>query len=386
MSANWNNPTTASAYTDVISEFKSRDVDAASLAESPTNPPTNYKRWNVSASKLQNWNGASWDDLVLSIAGGGTGGTTAGAARTALGLGTMAVQNSNSVSITGGSISGITVDAGAVTTGTLALARGGTNASLSLGTAGQVLGSNGSAVAFLDGTSITVLNGSNISTGTVPNARLPTTITQNRFALSTSAESITAYSVQLVSTTVMFWMGAGGFVFKYNSTGSGGDRFTIDNAGNVTAIGSVTGAALSISGNATVTGTVAGGSITAGSPTGGAIANAVNAQAIYINGVAVSTSSTVAFHDDTDVDFFGTVYNAGAGGCIVEASAYAVSDGDGFIIFAEAANPPTTQRAYVTHKSGEACSATIAVPANWYFKIQQIGTINTPYAKSTVLS
>ena len=57
---------------------------------------------------------------ALPVASGGTGSTTASAARTALGLGTIATQASDSVSITGGSITGIT---------DLAVADGGTGAS-----------------------------------------------------------------------------------------------------------------------------------------------------------------------------------------------------------------------------------------------------------------
>ena len=56
--------------------------------------------------------GASSITGTLALAKGGTGATTASGARTALALGTIATQNSNNVSITGGSIDGITLDGG----------------------------------------------------------------------------------------------------------------------------------------------------------------------------------------------------------------------------------------------------------------------------------
>lgn len=49
---------------------------------------------------------------TLAVSAGGTGSTTVAGARTGLGLGTMAIQNANAVSITGGTIDNIVIDGG----------------------------------------------------------------------------------------------------------------------------------------------------------------------------------------------------------------------------------------------------------------------------------
>lgn len=106
--ADWSLPTLTSLYTAVLSILKDRDVDSATMAEAPTTPPVGFIRWNRTLDKFQEWSGAAWVDQVLTLAGGGTGATTAAAARTAFGLGTIATQNANGVAITGGTLTGIT--------------------------------------------------------------------------------------------------------------------------------------------------------------------------------------------------------------------------------------------------------------------------------------
>lgn len=108
--ANWNTPALSDTYTDVLSLLKSRDDDAGSLyVSAPTNPITGAFRYNRSTNKFEEYGGASWDAKTLSVAGGGTGATTAGGALTNLGVGTMGTQSAASVTITGGTLTNVTI-------------------------------------------------------------------------------------------------------------------------------------------------------------------------------------------------------------------------------------------------------------------------------------
>lgn len=275
--ADWSIPTVTSDYDDFVSEVKDRDVDAATMAESPTTPPTGFVRYNRSLNKLQEWSGSAWVDFVLSIAGGGTGGATASAARTALGIGSMGTQNSNSVTITGGSITGITLDASVLNSGTVALARGGTGASLALGANGTVLGSNGSAVAFLAGTSIAALNASNLSTGTVPDARLSSNVVVLSGAQTISGNKTFSGTTTLGLTTLNSTVTLNANISSSGSVGvnTSGTFSVLHTSGNgglsvASTIARITNAALSQYWGIT-SGTLSLGATTSGSATGGGV-------------------------------------------------------------------------------------------------------------------
>lgn len=106
--ADWTLPQLSDLKVDVLNMLKLRDVDAITLAEDPIAKVTGSIRWWRAQSKFQSWNGTAWVDLVISHGGGGTGATNPGDILVGLGLGTMSTQNSNAVTITGGSISGLT--------------------------------------------------------------------------------------------------------------------------------------------------------------------------------------------------------------------------------------------------------------------------------------
>jgi hypothetical protein len=135
--ADWSTPTLSTAYSTFLTSLKDRDTDAATMfLTAPSNQPTGAIRYLRASDKFQEWDGAAWQDKVLAVAGGGTGGSSASAARTGLGLGTMATQDSSAVSISGGTLagagSGITaLNAGNIASGTVGTARLGSGSASS---------------------------------------------------------------------------------------------------------------------------------------------------------------------------------------------------------------------------------------------------------------
>ena len=190
------------------------------LAESATQPGDNATTLNVSATdKLLGRSTAgagSVEEITLTSAGRALlDDADASAQRTTLGLGTISTQAANSVSITGGSVTGIT---------DLAIADGGTGASTASVARGNLLPSytgNGSKVLALNsgGTDVEWVTQSQVFTAGVANAfEHPNSVTDS-FTVSSSDHRFYVGPVSFTNTVTI----AGKMlVFDglYNTTGT----------------------------------------------------------------------------------------------------------------------------------------------------------------------
>lgn len=174
--ANWNTPNNSEpSHENVLKALADKDTYSLTMGQAGgiwTNQPVGAMLWNNSAAYFQRWDGSNAIPVVISVAGGGTGASTAVQARANLGAN----------------------DAGNLTTGTLPTGRlSGTysiNISGNAATATNATNATNAAdSALLQGNNAAFYrNASNLNAGTVP------------AALLASASTSTAGIVQLNNT------------------------------------------------------------------------------------------------------------------------------------------------------------------------------------------
>jgi hypothetical protein len=224
---------------------------------------------------------------ALPVASGGTGSNAAAGARTNLGLGTISTQNANSVTITGGSITGIT---------DLAVADGGTGASTA-GDARTNLGLGSLAV-------LSSINNSNWSGTALAVANGGTGATDAATARSNLGAGTGNGSVTSVAGT--------GTVNGLTLTG------TVTTSGSLTLGGTLSGVSLT----SAVTGTLPIGNGGTGATTAGGARTALGSTTLGDNLFIITNPSAVTFPrfnaDNTvsalDAAAFRTAIGAGSGG------------------------------------------------------------------------
>jgi hypothetical protein len=159
-----------------------------------------------------NLNGGNIGNLVnaLAVASGGTGSKNAGGARINLGLGTIATQNFDNVSITGGEISGLDTPLEVASGGTGASDAGVARTNLGLG---SIATQNANAIAISGGTmvGITQFNGSDvtITSGSISGI-IPLAVADGGTGGSTAAAARTNLAVPVVSTQIIAGAGLSG--------------------------------------------------------------------------------------------------------------------------------------------------------------------------------
>lgn len=152
-----------SSTSNTVSTIVARDINGNFAANVITASLLGNVTGNVVGDLTGNVNGNATNvNGVVSINNGGTNATTVAAARSNLGLGSLSLQNSNNVSITGGTISGITnlsISDGGTGASTAAQAR--TNLGLTIGSDVQPFNSQLTAISAVSTNGIITRSGAN---------------------------------------------------------------------------------------------------------------------------------------------------------------------------------------------------------------------------------